>query len=75
MTDSHVELDILVDTQEPLSTSHHKIAFEYNEDTVSLVVDPTLSTLNTSISDNSNPSAGNTSGFEHECYKVEDNAP
>ncbi len=39
LTDSHVKLDILIDTQEPLSTSHHKIAFEYDEDTVSLVVD------------------------------------
>jgi hypothetical protein len=24
LTDSHVKLDILVDTQEPLSTSHHR---------------------------------------------------
>ncbi len=70
---SHVKLDILVDTQEPLSTSHHKIAFEYDEDTVSLVVDPTLSTLDISISDNSNSSAGNAPAFEYECYKVEDN--
>jgi hypothetical protein len=45
LTDSRVKLDILVDTQESLSASHHRIAFEYDEDTVSLVVDPTLSTL------------------------------
>ncbi len=45
MTDNHVRIDVLVDTQEPLSTSHHEIAFEYDEDTVSLVVDLTLSTL------------------------------
>ncbi len=38
LTDSHVKLDILVDTQEHLNTSHHKIAFNYDEDTVSLVV-------------------------------------
>ena len=75
MTDSHVELDILVDTQELLCTSHHKIAFEYDEDTVRLVVDPTLSTLDTSISDNSNSSAGNASALEYECYKVKDNTP
>jgi hypothetical protein len=75
LIDSHVKLDILVDTQEPLSTSHHKIAFEYDEDTVSLVVDPTLSTLDISISDNSNSSAGNASAFEYECYKVEDDTP
>ncbi len=77
LTDSHVKLDILVDTQEPLSTSHHKIAFEYDEDTVSLAVDPTLSTSTSdiSISDNSNSSAGNTSAFEYECYKIVDNTP
>jgi hypothetical protein len=75
LTDSHVKLDILVDTQESLSTSHHKIAFEYDEDTVSLVVDPTLSTLDVSISDNSYSSAGNASALEYECYKVEDNTP
>ncbi len=45
MTDSHVKLDTLVDTQESFSTSHQRIALEYDEDTVSLVVDPTLSTL------------------------------
>jgi hypothetical protein len=73
LTDSHVKLDILVDTQEPLSTSQHKIAFECDEDTVSLVVDPTLSTLDTSISDNSNSSPGNASAFKYECYKIKDN--
>jgi hypothetical protein len=50
LTDSHVKLDILVDTQEPLSTSHYKIAFEYDENTVSLVVDSALSTSDISIS-------------------------
>ncbi len=66
LTDSHVKLDILVDTQEPLSTSHHKIAFEYDEDTVvSLVVDSTLSTLDISISVNSNSSTQNASAFEY----------
>ncbi len=66
LTDSHVKLDILVDIQEPLSTSHHEIAFEYDKDTVNLVVDPTLSTSDISISNNSNSSAGNTSTFEYE---------
>jgi hypothetical protein len=51
LSDSHVKLDTLVDTQESFSTSHQRIAFEYDEDTVSLVVDPTLSTLDISISD------------------------
>ncbi len=39
MTDSHVKLDTFVDTQESFCTSHHRIAFKYDEDTVSLVVD------------------------------------
>jgi hypothetical protein len=75
LTDSHVKLDILVDTQEPLSTSHHRIAFEYDEDTVSLVVYPILSTSDISISNNSNSSAGNASAFEYECYEVKDDTP
>ena len=35
MTDSHVKLNSLDDTQEYLSNSNHKIAFDYNEDTMS----------------------------------------
>ncbi len=75
LTDSCVKLDILVDTQEPFNTSHHRIAFEYDEDTVSLVVDPTLSTSDISISDNSNSSARNASAFKYECYEVKDDTP
>jgi hypothetical protein len=75
LTDSHIKLNSLDDMQECLSNSNHKIAFDYNEDTVSLVVDPTLSTLDISISDNSNSSAGNASAFEYECYEVEDDTP
>ncbi len=75
LTDSHVKLDTLVDTQESFSTSHHRIALEYDEDTVSLVVDSTLSTLDISISDNSNSSTENASAFEYECYEVKDNTP
>ncbi len=75
LTDSHVKLDILVDTQESFSTSHHRIALEYDEDTVSLVVDPTLSTLDVSISDNSDSSTRNASAFEYECYEVKDDTP
>ncbi len=76
MSDYHIKLDILVDTLEPLITSHHKIAFEYDEDTVIFVVDQTLSTSDISISDNSNYSAGNTStAFECECYKIKDDTP
>jgi hypothetical protein len=61
LTDSHIKLDILVDTQEPFKDSHHKVALDYDEDTVSLVEEPTLSTLDISLSDNSNSSAGNAS--------------
>ena len=75
MTDSHVKLDTLVDTQESFSTSHHRIALEYDEDTLSLVVDPALFTSDISISDNSNSYAGNASAFEYECYKIKDNTP
>ncbi len=75
LTDSHVKQDTLVDTQESFSTSHHRIAFEYDEDTVNLVVDPTLSTLDISISNNSNSSAGNAWAFEYECYEVKDDIP
>jgi hypothetical protein len=76
LTDSHVKLDTLVDTQEPFNTSHHRIAFECDEDTVSLVEDQTLSTLDMWISDNSNSSAGNAStAFECECYEIEDDTP
>ncbi len=75
LTNSRVKLDTLVDTQESFSTSHHRTALEYDEDTVSLVVDPTLSTSNILISDNSNSSIGNASTFEYECYEVKDDTP
>jgi hypothetical protein len=66
LTDSHVKLDILVDTQEPPNTSHHREAFKYDEDTVILVVEQTLSTLDILLSDNSDFSAGNAStAFEY----------
>jgi hypothetical protein len=68
-----IKLDILVDTHDLLNTSHHRIAFEYDEDTVSLVEEQSLSTSNISISDNSNSSAGNAStAFEYECYEIKD---
>jgi hypothetical protein len=76
LTDSHVEFVTLDDTQEPSNTSHHRVAFDYDEDTISLVEEQTLSTLNISISDNSNSSAGNAStAFEYECYEIEDEKP
>jgi hypothetical protein len=76
LTDSHVKLDILVDAQEPFKNSHHKEALNYDEDTVSLVVEQSLSTLDISLSDNFNSSEGNAStAFECECYDIEDDTP
>ncbi len=76
LTDSHVKLDILDDMQEPFCSSHHKIAFNYDEDTVSLVEEPTLATLEVSLSDNSDSSAGNTLiAFEYYCYEIEADTP
>jgi hypothetical protein len=76
LTDSHVKLNILVDTQEPFNDSHHKVALYYDEETVSLVEEPTLSTLDISLSNNSNSSAGNAStAFEYKCYEIEADAP
>jgi hypothetical protein len=66
VTDSHVKLNILDDMQECLNNSHHWIALEYDEGTLSLVVDPTLSTSDISVSDNSDSSTGNASAFEYE---------
>jgi hypothetical protein len=77
MTDSHVKIDTLVvDIKEPFNTSHRRIAFEYDEDTVSLVEDKTLSTSDKSISNNSNSSAGNAfTAFEYKCHEIEDDSP
>jgi hypothetical protein len=56
--------------------SHHKVALDYDEDTLSLVEEQTLSTLDISLSNNSNSSAGNVStAFEYECYEIEADAP
>jgi hypothetical protein len=76
LTDSHVKLDILVDTQEPSKNSHHKVALDYDEDTTSLVEEQTLSTLDISLSLNSNSSAGNTFiVFEYKSYEIEADTP
>jgi hypothetical protein len=36
VTDSHVELNVLYDTQEFFSNGLHKIAFDYDEDTAKI---------------------------------------
>jgi hypothetical protein len=44
LTNSVIKLYSLDDTQECLSNSNHKIAFDYNEDTMSLVEELTIDT-------------------------------
>ncbi len=62
--------------QEPFHDRHHKIAFDYDEDTVSLVEEPNLATLEVSLSDNSNSSAGNASAdFEYYFCEIETDTP
>ena len=38
VTDSHVELNVLDDTQEFLSNGLHKISFDHDEDTVKIKI-------------------------------------
>jgi hypothetical protein len=72
---NHNKLDILVDTHEPFNDSHHKIAFDYDEDTMSLVEELALATLEVSLSDNSDSSVGNAStACKYKCYKIEADA-
>jgi hypothetical protein len=76
LTDSHIKLNSLDDMQECFSNSNHKIAFDYNEDTMSLVEELTLDTLEVLLSDNTISSAGNaTIAFEYHCYEIEADAP
>jgi hypothetical protein len=73
LTDSHIKLNSLDDMQECLSNSNHKIAFDYEEDTMSLVEELTLDTLEVLLSDNT---AGNaTIAFEYHCYEIEADVP
>jgi hypothetical protein len=75
LTDSHVKLNSLDDSQELLNNSHHKLAFDYDEDTMSLVEDPTLTTAEILLSNNSDFSAGNVPiAFEYYCYEIEADA-
>ncbi len=76
LTDSHNKLNSLDDTQECLSNSNHKIAFDYDKDTMSLVEELTLDALEVSLSDNTISSAGNaTIAFEYHCYEIEADKP
>jgi hypothetical protein len=59
LTDTHIKLNSLDDMKEFLNNIHHKIAFDHDEDTMSLVEDPTLTTAVTLLSNTSDFSAGN----------------
>jgi hypothetical protein len=59
LTDSHVKSNSLDDKQELLNNGHHKIAFNYDKDTISLVEESTLTTLKVSLSNDSDSSAWN----------------
>jgi hypothetical protein len=59
LTDSQFKLNSLDYTQEIFDISHHKITFEHDEDTTRLVIKPTLTTVETLLSNNSSFSAGN----------------
>jgi hypothetical protein len=75
-TDSRIKLNSLDDMQECLSNSNHKIAFDYDKDTVSLVEELTLDTSEVLLSDNTISSAGNaTIAFEYHCYEIEADTP
>ncbi len=76
LTDSHIKLNSLDDMQECSSNSNHKIAFDYNEDTMNLVEELILDTLEVLLSNNTISSAGNaTIAFEYNCYEIEADAP
>ncbi len=76
LIDSNIKLNSLDDMGECLSSSNHKIAFDYNKDTMSLVEELTLDTLEVSLSNNIISSAGNgTIAFEYHCYEIEADAP
>jgi hypothetical protein len=76
LTDSHIKLNSLDDMQECLSNSNHKIAFDYDKDTMSLMEELTLDTLEVLLSNNTIHSAGNgTIAFEYHGYEIEADTP
>jgi hypothetical protein len=53
-----------------------QIAFDYDEDTVSLVEELTLATSEVSLSNNSSSPNGNAAtAFEYKCYEIEADTP
>ncbi len=71
LTDSHIKVNSLDVTHECFSNSNHKIAFDYDKDTMSLVEELTLDTSEVSLFDNTISSAGNaTIAFEYHAMKL-----
>jgi hypothetical protein len=76
LTDSHIKLNSLDDMQECLRNSNHNIVYDYDKDTMSLVEELTLDTLEVLLSNNLISYAGNaTIAFEYHCYEIEADAP
>jgi hypothetical protein len=76
LTDSHIKLNSLDDMQECLSNSNHKISFDFDKVTMSLVDELTLGTLEVSLSNNTISSAGDaTIAVECHCYEIEADTP
>ncbi len=76
LTDGHFKLNSLHDTQELFDTGCHKITFEYDEDTMSLVIDPILTTAETLLLDDSDFFAGNAiNASKYYCYEIEADKP
>jgi hypothetical protein len=66
----------LILTQTKSGKASRQIAFNYDEDTMSLVKKSTLIILEVSLPDSSNFSAGNAPiAFEYYCYDIKLDAP
>jgi hypothetical protein len=59
LTDSYIKINNLDDTQECLSISNHKIAFDYDEYTMQFAEELTLDTSEVLLSNNTLSLAGN----------------
>jgi hypothetical protein len=76
LADSHNKLNSLDDMQECLSNSNHKIAFDYNKDTMSLVEEPILDTSEVLLSNKTISSAGDaTIAFEYNYNEIKADIP
>ncbi len=70
VTDSHVKLNILVDLQECLNNSHHKVRC-----LCELVEESTLATSEVSLSEDSSLQQNTSIAFGYYCCEIETDAP